>query len=152
MTKKDRGAFLFLLLFSFFICGHSVVIGLGTLKQPGPGLLSFGAGAGIGVLSLWFLIRPVVSKERQIEAVPDEGTQRKGTLIGICFSLFGYVFALEGLGFLLSTFLFVLLALRLLKPERWVWLIVKGVLITLGNYFIFVEWLGLGLPKGFLPW
>ena len=69
MIKSNRSSALFFLLLSIFICQQSVVIGVGTLSQPGPGLLAFGAGAGIGVLALWFLIQSFVSKESRGEVI-----------------------------------------------------------------------------------
>lgn len=153
MKNSDRIPALFFILLSLFICQQSIVIGLGTLHHPGPGLLVFGAGAGIGVLAFWFLIRSLVlRKQIRGEVVGDERTLRKGKLSLICLSLFGYAFALNWLGFLLSTFVFILFVLLIIESKRGWRILVKGVLITIGNYLIFVEWLGVNLPKGFLPW
>lgn len=150
MIKGDFLSSIFFLFLSLFICHQSVDIGLGTLRQPGPGLLAFGAGAGIGVLALALLFRSIISKEDQDEVSEEEGALRKGRLILICLSLFGYTIAVNWLGFILSTFVFLLFILRAIETERWWRIVVKAILITIGNYLIFVVWLGMNLPRGFL--
>ena len=152
MIKSNRSSALFFLLLSIFICQQSVVIGVGTLSQPGPGLLAFGAGAGIGVLALWFLIQSFVSKESRGEVTRHGKTLQRGRFLMICTSLFVYTIAVNWLGFLLSTFLFVIFILRLIESKKWWRTLVEALLITIGNYLFFVEWLGLSLPKGFYAW
>jgi len=152
MLKGNRLTALFFILFSLFVCQQSTVIGLGTLRHPGPGLLAFGAGASVGVLALVLLIRSMISPEGQAEAADRGRTLRKGRFLLICLSLFIYTAVVNRLGFLLSTFAFVLFILRMIETERWWRTVIKSILITIGNYLIFVVWLGLSLPKGFLDW
>jgi len=147
----DRTAALFFLVFSLFVCQQSVVIGVGTLSEPGPGLLAFGAGAGLGGLAFLLLIQSIFSKEKRSEAVPAIGL-RKGRFMLICLSLFVYTMAVNWLGFLPSTFVFVIFVFRMVESEKWWRTILEAVLITIGNYLIFVGWLGLGLPKPFYAW
>lgn len=124
-----------------------MVIGLGTLRHPGSGLVVFAAGAWVGILALVLL-----TQSRRIELQEEERTSEKGKVWLISLSLFGYAVAVNWLGFVLSTFVFVFIILRLIEFERW-WLIgMKAALITFGNYLVFVVWLGLSLPKGVLSW
>jgi hypothetical protein len=152
MTKSDRTPALFFLLLSLFVCQQSVVIGVGSLSQPGPGLLAFGAGAGIGLLALWFLIQSIVSKEQRREVVHNGRTLRKGSFLLICLSLFGYTIAAKWLGFLLSTFIFIIFIFYMIESKKWWRMLIEAALITIGNHVFFVEWLGLSLPKGFYGW
>lgn len=62
MQKSDRIAAVFFFALSLFICQQSTVIGVGGLHRPGPGLMSFGAGMGIGVLALTVLVLSFFSK------------------------------------------------------------------------------------------
>ena len=137
------------MVLSVFICQQAVVIGVGSLRKPGPGLLAFGAGAGIGLLAFVVLIRSLLSKREPVEGNQDEGTIRRGKFFMICVSLFVYTVLVSWLGFVPSTFLFVLFLLQTTEPERWWRSIVKAVLITAGNYLVFVVWLGINLPRGF---
>ena len=131
-----------------FVCQQATVIGVGSLRRPGPGLLAFGAGAGTGLLALAVFIRSFLSKPI-LEADRDEKGVRRGKFFLICVSLFVYAVLISWLGFTLSTFLFVLFLLRAVQTERWWRSLVKAVLITVGNYLVFVVWLGIHLPGGF---
>jgi putative tricarboxylic transport membrane protein len=152
MLRSDRFSALFFLALAIFICQQSMGIGVGTLRRPGPGLLSFGAGAAIGLLSLAFLIQTFLSKKAIAGPVQDQGTGNKVKTLSICISLFVYTIAVSWLGFVLSTLFFVLFLFRTVESEPWWRSAIKAVLVTSGNYLLFVVWLGLRLPRGFLPW
>ena len=150
MPKYNRLSALFFILFSLFVCQQSMGYGLGSLRHPGPGLMAFGAGAGVGVLALVILVQSMMSKESQGGDVGEKRTLRKGMFLLICVSLFTYTIAVSWLGFLLSTFAFIVFLLRLIEPERWWRTVTKAILITIGDYLVFVVWLELKLPKGLL--
>ena len=152
MERRDWTSALFFFLLSIFVCEQSIGIGLGTLRQPGPGLLSFGVGAGTAIQSLGLLIKSFLLRANPIE--PDRAKEpiRKEKFILICVSLFVYSIIIEKLGFILSTFVFVLLLLSLIEANRWWNSLLKAALITAGNYLIFVIWLKISVPKGFLGW
>ncbi|MFH1122647.1 MAG: tripartite tricarboxylate transporter TctB family protein [Pseudomonadota bacterium] len=152
MQKSDRLSALFFIGLSLFVCQQSTHIGLGTLWNPGAGLMPFGAGASVGLLALGLLGRSLLTKEPQIESEREKGSLSKGRFLLICTSLFVYAIAVQWLGFVLSTFLFVLLMLGNIESETWWRILIKAVLITTGNYLIFVTWLGISLPKGFFDW
>lgn len=149
MEKSDRTSALFFIGVSLFVCQQSTTIGLGTLRKPGPGLLAFGAGAAIGLLSLGLLIQSLISKAKEMGLGHSDRMIHRVKFLLICVSLFTYTIIINWLGFALSTFLFVLFLLYAIESERWWRMVLKAVLITIGNYLIFVVWLGLSLPKGF---
>jgi len=152
LERRDWTSALFFMLLSIFVCEQSTGIGLGTLRQPGPGLLSFGVGAGTGILSLVLLIKSFLYRTTPIEPGRAKEPIRKEKFILICVSFFVYAIAVEWLGFILSTFVFVLLLFRLIEANRWWNSLLKAVLVTAGNYLIFVIWLKISVPKGFLGW
>ena len=152
MKQGDRISAIFFLALSLFVCGHAAQIGIGSLQQPGPGLLVFGAGVGVGLLALWLLVHSSVSKAKQRTVPAEESPLRKGPFLLLCASLFIYTLAASWLGFLIATFLFTVFVFRLVESESWWRTLLKAVLITAGNYLLFVIWLGLSLPKGVLPW
>jgi putative tricarboxylic transport membrane protein len=149
--RNDRISALFFLGLSLFICEQSVVIGLGTPDTPGSGLLSFGAGAGIGILALWLLIQSFRSKKTHDE-VQGDGPFRWGKFLGVCIGLFGYAIVVNWLGFVLTTFIIVFVLFHLLEEKKWWLTMIEAALIAIGNYLFFVRWLGLILPRGFLGW
>jgi putative tricarboxylic transport membrane protein len=152
LTKGDRISGLFFLALSLYILQQSVIIGLGTLRQPGPGLLSFGAGTVMGLLACWLLFRSAVSKEQQPNGSRHASESRKVRLLLISLSLFAYAVAVRRLGFVCSTFLFVFFILGMIEAERWWRIAIKAALVTLGNYLVFEVWLGMRLPQGLLSW
>jgi hypothetical protein len=155
VEKSDRVSGVFFVLLSLFACQQSIGIGLGSFRHPGPGFLPFSAGALIGVLAFWCLIQSMFPKEsRTGEASSEdaEGALPKLKLLLICLSLFAYTIAVSWLGFILSTFIFVLFIFYVVEPQRWWRIVIKAILITVGNYMLFVVWLKVNLPKGILGW
>jgi hypothetical protein len=148
LPRSDRYAAFFFIALSVFVCQQATVIGVGSLRRPGPGLLAFGAGAGIGLLALAVFIRTFFSKPAADEG-QDRQSIRRAKFFLICASLFVYAALIGWLGFALSTFLFVLFLFRMVQAERWWRSLLKALLITAGNYLVFVVWLGIRLPGGF---
>ena len=152
MKSGDRIPALFFLALSVFICQQSAVIEVGSLGQPGPGLLPFGAGLAMGGLAIWFLIQSFVSKESRSDVSQDGSTFKRGRFFMVCVSLFVYTSAVNRLGFFLTTFLFVVFVLWLVESKKGWRTLLEAILITVGNYLLFVKWLGLGLPAGIFAW
>lgn len=71
-------------------------------------------------------------------------------LIGLL--MLAYALALEPVGFVLSTSVFVVATSALLGWRRWLSGILVAVLFSVGTYFIFVRLLSVPLPAGLLPW
>jgi hypothetical protein len=133
---------------SLFICQQATLIGVGSLRRPGPGLLAFGAGAGIGLLALAVFIRAFLSKPA-VDTAQEEKSGRRVKFFLICTSLFVYAAVISWFGFVVSTFLFVLFLLRTVQTEKGWRSLLKALLITAGTYLVFVVWLGIRLPGGF---
>ena len=152
MAKSDLVSGLFFIGLSLFVCQQSGVIGLGTLRKPGPGLIIFGAASGIGVLALALVVKSFILKADQINFGNDERSISRGKFLSISASLFVYAIIVKWLGFAPSTFLFVFFVLHTIESQRWWRILVKAVLITIANYLAFVVWLGISLPKGLLAW
>lgn len=152
MGKSDFTPSILLVLLSVFVCQQSLGLGVGTLSQPGPGLMPFGAGTGIGVLALVLLIQSIILKTVRSEVDKEEIIFPKSRIFLICLSLFLYAISVNIFGFLLSTFAFVLFFLYIVEYKK-IWrLLITAGLITIGNHLVFVKWLGVSLPKGFLIW
>jgi putative tricarboxylic transport membrane protein len=152
LKHGDRISAIFFLALSFFVCGHAYTIGLGSFHQPGSGLLVFGAGMGVGLLALWLLIHSFIRREEHSDGTTEGSPLQKWRFFALCASLFIYALAVSYQGFLLPTFLFATFIFRLIKTEPWWRSVLTAALITIGNYLIFVTWLGLSLPKEPFPW
>lgn len=152
MLRSDRFSALFFLALAIYICQQAMEIEVGTLGQPGPGLLSFGAGAGIGLLALVLLIQTFMSGSHPEPKAETGRSGRTAIVVAISVSLFVYTLAVNWLGFILATLMFVFFLFRIVETESWWRSTIKAVLVMAGNYMLFVVWLGLRLPRGFLPW
>jgi putative tricarboxylic transport membrane protein len=71
-------------------------------------------------------------------------------IVVIIFLLFMFVFALDYLGFVLTTFLFMFSLLKLIESRKLRTLFLIAGLTTVLSYAIFELWLKANLPKGFL--
>ena len=147
MKKYDQWSSLLWLAFAFYIGIESLRLPLGSWRDPGAGFLPLGSGIGLAILSL-----TLFSQAR----FRTEGRTRKGwysqerwkSLLVILGVLFGYALFLDFLGFLVSTFLLLVMLFRLVEPQRWVVAIGGSALASIACYIIFEVWLKTQLPKG----
>jgi putative tricarboxylic transport membrane protein len=135
---------------SLFVAVVSYTYGLGGLHNPGPGLMPFLLGLLLFFISLYSLMRSILQK-----ASVDESAQvakspipllKLGFVMG---SLFAYGLLLETLGYMVTTFLVLILLFNAAGFRRWGLLLVFSVLIVSVTYFGFTL-LGVRFPKGFL--
>lgn len=149
MRKRSRVGGLFWLILGLGISIESFKLNLGNLRKPGPGFLPLLAGLVLGLLGAILIISnyPEESKEERMRANIWEKQNWRLFLFTLC-ALFGYVFLLKLLGFLLTTFIFLFLLYKLTEPKHWLLpLILSGGIVSL-SYLIFCIWLQCQFPKG----
>ena len=120
---------------------------MGKVKHPGPGFLPFGLALCLIVLSLALIIKSWKRNPSPTPFWPQRTWLRP--LLGVAIFIF-YALVIQRLGFLLSTLLFLLIWMRLIERVRWRTLIGISIGTTAGLYFIFVFFLEVPLPTGFL--
>ena len=148
MKKKDQisGGLFFLAGLGISIA--SIKAQLGTLQQPGPGFFAFLSGSILTVLALIMVIFPGLAKDGSTEVREKKVPQWKNVLIlGAAIAV--YCFVVEFLGYLFSTFIFLILSLRIIDPQSWRVAILGSAAITVCSYLLFQVWLGLYLPISF---
>jgi len=147
MKKYDQMSSLLWLALAFYIGIESLRLPLGSWRDPGPGFLPLGAGIGLAILSL-----TVFSQARfRTEERTRQGwysQERWKSLLVILGVLFGYALFLDFLGFLVSTFLLLVMLFRFVEPQRWVVAIGGSALASIASYIVFEVWLKTQLPKG----
>jgi hypothetical protein len=149
MTQKDFFPAIFLLVLAVGACVMAYNMKLGTVQEPGAGLVPFGVAALLGLMSLGLSFRSLFYKAFLSR---DENPGFKGVawvrvLLVLC-TLLGYGLFFEILGFHICTFFIVVILLRLTASQRW-WLTGTISLITvLVAYAIFELWLGCPFPRG----
>jgi hypothetical protein len=121
-------------------------MGIGKLNEPGPGLMSFGTGILLGILSLAdLLLRNTSGLEG--DEVGFKGV-RWGRLFLIIITLFAFTLLLPILGYLITTFLVMLFLYKCIEPQKW-WVALFGALLsTILTYLLFGVALKTFFPEG----
>jgi putative tricarboxylic transport membrane protein len=139
---------IFWLVLSTAVCVESWSLKVGGLHNPGPGFLPFYTAILLGLLALISLLQTL--KESEGSASEIWGGIQFGKLAILLGALFLYVFLLDWLGFLLGTFLLLLVLFRIVEPYGWKTILLSSLLTIGGMYLFFVILLESRLPRGFL--
>jgi putative tricarboxylic transport membrane protein len=138
---------LFWMGLSLFVIIFSYRLGLGGFHGPGPGLTPFLLGSLLLLISLYVLIKSLFEKGRKDEP-PGEGRSRTnyGKVGLVLVTLFVYSFLLEGLGFLITTWIFLFLLFRSMG-NKWITTWIASTSTVLATYFVFT-FFGVRFPPG----
>ena len=146
---RDRWSSLVWLAIAILIGIHSLRLSLGTFRNPGPGFLSFFAALIVGVLALGVHLqsrRILPSAEKSQPLWMDKSRGRKMVLTVL--ALLGYAVIMNYLGFLASTFVFLVFLLRVIEPQRWPVALLGSLAASTAFFFLFELGLKSQLPKG----
>lgn len=152
MKKRDRAS-------SLFWMGFGILFVIGAWQQglihkgvPGPGFLPFICGIALILLSLMVLFPALVAgKNKNGEGgepenfFPEEGSGRR--MVYTVTALVAYGICLPYLGFLLTTFVFMLFTLRLMEKQKLIRVILLSLSIAIPAYLLFAA-LDVQLPQG----
>ena len=119
-----------------------------TMKMGiGISFLPFWISALIGILSLTLLISVLRGKisEPKTPLFPRENVPR---VVVVTSALLGYVFFLETIGYIISTFLFLWITILILQRKKVMSSLFFGALFTIILFVIFKVWLQSPLPSG----
>lgn len=119
---------------------------VGTVRTPGAGFLPFYAAILLGGLALVSLVQDLKTMSGPASAL--WGGVRWGRWVAMLAALFLYVALLERLGFVLATFLLMLVLFRLLEPYRWTTVLAFSLFTMGAAYLFFVILLDSRLPVG----
>lgn len=150
MNQYDRITSLIWLGLAVCICVESVRLPLGSFQDPGPGFLPLLCGLILAGLSL-ICFKAAGTAEPVDENASWYSRERWKSVVWVLLALFAYVVAMESLGFLLTTFLFLAFLFRFgMEPMSWMWAAGGSAAASLCCYGIFELWLQTQLPKGIL--
>lgn len=148
MNKRDLISSIFLMIFGALFAIGGFKQGLIENSIPGPGSFPFIVGLCSAGLSLAVFL--VALKQKPLSFMnffPHESSLRK--LILALVGLSGYGFLLKPLGFVLTTFLFLLFSLRFIGREKWIITFVFSLMVAVLSSILFAS-LQVELPKGIL--
>jgi hypothetical protein len=150
MGKADRISGLFWLIFSLFFSYSAYKLGMGSLRQPGPGFFFFWAGIVVALLSLSVVVKSFGKKAADREKESIFGKSNVGKVCLVLISLFLYAFLMEPLGFLIVTFLLFMVLLGVIEKKSWRFAVLVSLAVTCIAYLVFEIGLQSQLPKGLL--
>jgi putative tricarboxylic transport membrane protein len=150
MNAQRLGSLFWLAIGLISIYG-SLLLGLGTLHEPGSGFLSFLAGCFMCIMAVVVLVQSFIQGDEVRAKLASlwEGVNWRRPLI-ITLLVLGFILFLEKLGFILSSFLLLFILLKSVEKFSWSKAILIPVLTMGCTYLIFDFFLKATLPKGFL--
>jgi putative tricarboxylic transport membrane protein len=149
MKLYDQTSSLFWLLVSVAVFLESIRLGVGSLHNPGRGFLPFGTSGILGILALILFIQASFRKETEQRVPLFAGTMWK-RIVFVMAVLWLYAWVMPTLGYLISTFILMLLLFWVLEKKKIGWVFTSSVLSTLLTYVIFSKWLNCQFPDGLL--
>jgi hypothetical protein len=150
LNKDEATGGLVIFVFGAVTCYFSLTMPIGTFRAAGSGLFPLCLGILLMGLSLVFLLR-LLLKERGEKKLRAAGTPALATqVLPFLSAIVLATLFFDKLGYPLMSFLLLLALLRILGMKKWVW----NVLLSFGaagvSYALFVQWLKIPLPKGWI--
>ena len=150
---RDVKSSLFWALIGILFCIGGFHYGIRRSGIPGPGFLPFVTGIILVALSLILLIARFL--DRGGRAGPKEEPMPGGLALSRILIVLGalclYVLILEPLGFMVTTFLFMIVLLRL-EPRKWMFILLVSIGATAFFFVLFKVLLRVPLPSGLLAY
>ena len=133
-------------IFFLFAAGR---FNFGTLRVPQTGFFPRTLVILLLLLSLVLLVQALRQKAVDLagEKIATEGWIRIASTLA---TMIGFALVLEWLGFLLSTFLLMVLLLRAIEAPRWSKVFTVALVTALASYGLFAWLLSVPLPAGIL--
>lgn len=147
MKKANLIAGVILLLFSAYIIVESLQMPFMAEFGPDYGFFPFWLGILMLILSFLLLVntwrQPIIPEDKP----PFTNLQALKNAAFIVLALAAYLVLIEIIGYLLDTFLFILLVMLIVHRERLFASLVISAIAAIGLYFIFHEILQVSLPS-----
>ena len=151
MKRIDLASSIILLILSLVMLFEARKLDVGTLNMPKEGLLPVVLAILLFVLSLVLLARSIGGKKESVLSEKEAGMwnlKRIGSILG----LLGLAVLFERLGYVISTFAFLLFLLGVIEKQKWWMVFTVASLSSLISYLMLGSLLDSPLPKGILGW
>ena len=148
MKQSNIAISLILIGLAGFILLQSRNLAFGSLRAPQTAFFPTTLATLLLIFSVILLAQTLLGEIRRgPDNIVAEGWVRIG---GTLATMVGFALALERLGFLLTTFLLMVLLLRAIESQRWPKVVAIALMTALISYAIFGWLLGIPLPGGVL--
>ena len=153
MMKRDEmvvGIVIF--LFGAITTLLSLRMPIGTFRMAGTGMFPLFLGILLMILSGAFILKIFFQgKKEQVEKEASiESSESPMQLILFLGTMALATLFFNQLGYPLTSFLLMVALLRILGIKRWGLNILISVVTAVGSYFLFVKWLNIPMPKGWI--
>ena len=149
MRTRELPPILFFLSLGLYVSWASRGMGMGTLYQPGPGLMPYYLGLGLALLAVGMILRLFLKRSREEEKVKKRPKAIDYPKIALVVAaLIVYSLVIENVGYIVAT-LFLLVILFLCAGSKRTSAVIASVLTLLITYFGFT-YLGVRFPPGIL--
>lgn len=148
MKTHDQLSSLFWLGVAVYVCLESLRLGVGSLRNPGMGLMAFGGSILLGIFSLALFLQATIKKGVSKTSAANEPTLwRKVVMVLVALLIYAKVMDLAG--YLITTFLLMGFLFRIVKKQKIWWVLISSFLTTFISYMVFSKWLNCQFPRGF---
>jgi putative tricarboxylic transport membrane protein len=131
------------------VCIEAYRLKLGAINNPGSGFFPFSAGLVMLILSLIALFQSMGKKGKEEKSAGQERF-RWWNIVIILAAVTAYALSLEKTGFLINTFLFVSLLLKIVEPQSWKTAAVGGLIAAIAANLVFNVIFRAQIPSGIL--
>src|SRR5262245_1243493 len=145
--RRDLVSALFWLAIAIFAGVEGAPLKLGTLQQPGAGFRPVWGGVVLAVLSLVLVVRSLGEQSASPPPSASPAPRESVRLLVVTGAILGYVLLLEQVGFVLVTFAFLTLLLRL-ERRGWAFSALTAGAGAAASWALFQLWLKTQLPVG----
>ncbi len=143
---------IFWLMIGMYVVIKGYLLGLGSLRHPGPGFIFFVAAFFLIILIVIDIIGNSIrkaDKDRDRNENPWTGLRWKRVLMVVGI-LSAYIYTFDFLGFFLSTFCLMVFLFKGVEFTKW-WIAILSSVITISiSYGLFKVWLKVPFPTGVL--
>ncbi|HVP79521.1 MAG TPA: tripartite tricarboxylate transporter TctB family protein [Thermodesulfobacteriota bacterium] len=152
MKKDEAIVGIVIFLFGLLTTALSLGMPIGTFRMAGTGMFPLFLGILLMILSGVFVLRIFFQgKEKQVgKEASVEFSESPVQLILFLGTMVLATLFFSRLGYPLTSFLLVLGLLRTLGIKRWGLNILISLVTAAGSYFLFVKWLDIPMPKGWI--
>ena len=151
MKKDEWIGGIVIFLFGTMTTVLSLRMPIGTLRTAGTGFFPLCLGVLLMLLSGLFLLRLFLKTRRMPEKSSSGEIPGSSNQLVLFFGTMVLVTLLfNQLGYPLSSFLLMLALLRILGVKKWTFSLPLSFVTATICYFLFVQWLKIPLPKGWI--
>jgi hypothetical protein len=143
---------LFWLLFSVIMAQQASRLPMGEMRDPGAGFFPLMIALVTGLLAFLALLQALKGKKGPPEATAEGDRERFRwwNIAVILAALTAYALTLTTVGFLINTFWFMLLLMKVIEPQSWTKSLVAAVITAVASELFFNVLLSAQIPKGIL--